>query len=267
MNGLDDLRAVLRRVASEGVAPAGEHALSAPEDALAVIVRQIDATVLGRVIAFDFEGRGRLLCEASGRRLLRLVPPVPDGLGPEAEALAGTPLSGAEEDHLEALAALLSDLAAGASRLRVSSAPRGDGTETGETGISAARLAEALGVGTALAPKPAGGDALAALVEGLEAHLRAAFRASGAQITVLKGDGALIETLTGWSETALEGLVGGETPPAAELREEGLLLFGLPAPAGGHLAVAGQSGDMLIALLDDAGLAPAMRLWQSVRAT
>lgn len=263
MSGLDDLRAVLRRVASGGVAPAREHALSGAADGLAVLVRQIDATVLGRELAFEFEGRGRLVCEASGRRLLRLVPPLPEGLGAEAEALAGTPLSGAEEDHLDALVALLPRLAEGAGSLRVSSAPRGEGGETGETGISAARLAEALGVAGALAPRPAGGDPLAALAEGLGDHLIAAFRTSEAEVSVLRGEGARIEALTGWGEAALDRLLGDGTPLAAELEGGGLILLGLPESAGGHLVVAGQGGDLLVALVDGAGLAPAMRLWQA----
>ena len=125
MSDFERLKAMLRRSAHDGPSQAGRAVYASAQAGVARMLEQFDTAVLGQQLSFEFDDGARLVCTASGRRLLRVCPPAPPGLTAKQSALfARGELAG--ED-----AALVSDLfvglCEGSGGFVVTVEPLGDG--------------------------------------------------------------------------------------------------------------------------------------------
>lgn len=109
---------------------------------LAVILTEIDETLLPRKISLRNERGAILRLEAGNRRLWRFISPAPEGLE-SFEALFNHPISDPSNTQTERLAALLKAFESGKGAVWLHAEPLADGATAGPTGISAVALARA----------------------------------------------------------------------------------------------------------------------------
>jgi hypothetical protein len=123
------------------LAPGGARVIATLSDPspLAALLREVNETVLGRVLTFETSGGSSLALEVSGRRVLRLV--AANGLVGAENCLAAPAL---EDEHKDDLIKLLQTVAAPRHELRVSTLPTPREREAVSIGLPAALLADLL---------------------------------------------------------------------------------------------------------------------------
>lgn len=263
MSDLARLKAALRRTAEDGLAPRGAEVFDRPEDGAAIILGHVDRSMLGRRLGFRFDDGTGFDCEASGRRLIRLLPPEPPGLEPAGAAL----FDGAElrPEQGDLLAATLVTLCGGRTSLRMSSEPLGDAADPSQGGIDTSGLFERLGQAPAdLAQGAEGGD-LDALVAEIGGDLLSGLLIDGEEVTPIRGDGEDADRISPWAVDAVERLLAPDFPLAMALETDGIMAFGLKGSTERHLVVAGRLGRLLVGVVSGADPAETLVRWQRAR--
>ena len=255
MTGPGQIKAALRRAARDGPARDRASAFDRPEDGAAIILGHVDATVLPRRLVFDLDSGGRLACLAASRRLIRLLPPLPPGLGDAFEG--NLPADAA------ATGRALADLCREARRVTLSEDVATAEEEVTGTGLAPAAIAATLD--RTLDRRAPDADPLDALAAALAPDLTCAFTLLEEEVEVLCGDGAAVTALSDFAGDLLGRLLDPGFPLAATLETDGLVIVALGGDADSHVAVAGHLGRYLVAVLDRGDPTPTLAAWRALR--
>lgn len=263
MTDLAKLKAILRRTAADGAFAARKEGFAGAEDGVARLLGHVDRAVLGRRLVFEFDNGARLVAEASGRRLIRLMPPAPAGLGADQAAL----FTGEEirKDQVGALAAALLGLCEGRSGFRLTAEPLGDEVDPTEGGVTPAALLDALGLPSAPAEPDTVQDQVDGLFAALDPRLICAMSIDGEDAVLVRGEGDAAARLTDWASRMMDRLLAPDFPLAAALETDGIMVFGLPEAAGCHLVVAGRLGQIFVASVEGTDPSATLEAWRAIR--
>ena len=77
MSDFDRLKTILRRAARDGSGSPDRVEYETGPAGVARMLEQVAAAVLSQRLSFEFDDGSRVVCEASGGRVLRLLAPAP----------------------------------------------------------------------------------------------------------------------------------------------------------------------------------------------
>lgn len=260
MSDFERLKAMLRRSARDGMAQPGPVRYMTWPEGLARILEQVDTAVLGQRLSFEFDNASRLVCEASGRRLVRLLTPPPPGLTAEHVALFDR--DELAVDDIRALSVLFRGLCERGAGFAMTAEPLGEGIGPVRGGVDPAAIAEAAGLPVEAGPRAGEGTGHEALLEGLRPLLQAVVLVEGEDLTLVRGEGDEAAFIVDWVENSLSKLLSPGFALLGTLETNGLLVFALPATAGRHLLVAGRRGNLLVATVKGSDVVATVDLWR-----
>lgn len=260
MSDLAKLKSVLQQAAADGIQPPRPMPFSAPELGAALILDAVDGALLGRRITVEAGPSGAvLIIDAVGRRLQRVVAPVPDQFAISAHAEL-------KPDDASALAAGLMAFCEGRGELTLSTQPVTHGGDPAEGGISTARVRQELGLEDV---SDGAGDMadlnMEALIAGLTPTCNAALWIQGEDVSLVIGDQARVKELSEWVAPMLERLLSPEFPLSASLETDGVMVFMLPETVGNHLVIAGRLGAYLVAEMKGSDPDATLSIWRKTR--
>ncbi|MDA5092848.1 hypothetical protein O2N63_01970 [Aliiroseovarius sp. KMU-50] len=262
MSDLDRLKEVLRRSARDGTTTSGRIRYGTGPDGVARMLEQVDAAVLAQRLSFEFDDGSRFICEALGRRLVRLLAPPPRGLTAEQVALFDRDDLGGEEVRM--LSDLFITLCERGSRIAVTSDPLGDETNPSHVGIEPAAIARAAGLSGEVLFETKEGSSHEALLDALQPSLRAAILIEGEEATLVCGEGAEAGFVTDWADNSLEDLLSPKFPLLGTLETNGILVFALPKTTGNHLLIAGRHGSLVVATVRNGDVTATLDRWREL---
>lgn len=224
----------LAKLAAAGTAGADgrTRVLKSPQDALSLLVAEIDDIVLPATLECTDENGRALRCDVSGRRLLRLAATrAPAGHG----AILDTELDGDDPELPGAIRALIEGLFSGSDTLNMTTHPLGRSVGPAEVGISPRTLAAAWEL-----PELSLADPEAAMRVFLERHADriAAWHIAGGES---RGDAAL------WGETPPDRVIETLLDPKI-IADAGPVLVSI-ALDGDEALIAARIGDVSLAIL------------------
>lgn len=260
MSDFDRLKAMLRRSARDGTAQAGRFQYATAAAGLARMLHLFDTAVVGQSLRFDFDDGSRLVCEASGRRLVRLLAPPPPGLPAEQVALFGR--DALAVDAVGALSVLFRRLCERGSGFALSAEPLGEGGGPARGGIGPAVIAEAAGLPREALSETGDGMTHEALLAALQPLVHAAMLIEGEDATLVCGEGDEGALLVDWVENSLGKLLSPGFPLLGTLETHGILVFALPGKTGRHVLVAGRCGSFLVATIEGGDVGATADLWR-----
>ncbi|MCB2124541.1 MAG: hypothetical protein H6897_02380 [Rhodobacteraceae bacterium] len=260
MSDFARLKEMLRRSARDGTAQPGRVRYVTWSDGLAGILEQVDIAVVGQRLNFEFDDGSRLVCEASGRRLVRLLAPPPAGLTAEHMALFGRDELSVGDVH--GLSILLRGLCERSAGFAATAEPLGEAAGPVRGGVDPGAIAEAAGLPGEAMPGTGEGTAQEALLEGLQPLLQAVVVVEGEEAALAQGEGDDAARLVDWVENALTKLLSPAFPLLGTLETNGILVFALPEGAGRHLMVSGRRGQLLVATIKGCDVAATVDLWR-----
>ena len=232
------------RIISQGGMPSGMSAL----------IRAIEDTVLERKLEI-MTGTHLISLIASGRRLRGISQVVP-AKGNSAK-LVGKPLSRDDENTLDSVFALLSELVGSSVRLSLRSLPPEPFGKAGEYGVQATELAEIWQVDMDEEPLPA----VERFLRINESAFAAYLHANGSEVVSQDGDIGALQTI--WDSQVEDFLAQRENLPG---HADGPQLLTLNGALGEGQAVAlGLTDDALILMIHEAEAAPSLHAsWQAI---
>jgi|SRR5690606_36321040 hypothetical protein len=260
MNDFERLKAMLRRSARDGMARPGPVRYASWSEGLARILEQVDVAVLGRRLSFEFDDGSRLACEASGRRLVRLLTPPPPGL--TAEQMALFDRDELAFDDVRAVSVLFRGLCERGAGFAMTAEPLGEGGGQVRGGVDPTAISEAAGLPGEASPGRGEGTGHEALLEGLRPLLQAVVLIQGADSSLVLGEGDEAAFVVDWVESSLKELLSPGFPLLGTLETNGLLVFALPERSGRHLLVAGRRGNLLVAAIKHCDVEATVDLWR-----
>ncbi|MEM9757163.1 MAG: hypothetical protein AAF914_14265, partial [Pseudomonadota bacterium] len=218
------LKAVLGRTAADGVS-IGRSARHFEDAAagVALILDAIDTSVLGRRLTISFEGGDPLLVETAGRRLMRILAPLPDGVPAGVE-----PGAELHADEADTVAGMLAAACAGKATLRIASVAIPQAADPSEGGLSPAALRDAIGLAAPERPDRQADLNMDDFIGGIEASLLAALWIQDDAVSLVAGPEARATALSQWAAPVLERLLAPEFPLAAAFETKGIMAFCLP---------------------------------------
>ncbi len=228
-----------------------------------MILRHIDATVIGRRLTLTFDDGALLLCDATGRRLIRLLPPIPKGLYPEQTTLFdGEDL---RRERAQLLAAMLMQLCEKRNSVRITAEPLATDLDPAEGGIAPATVAALLGVQDPVATGSSRPDILERFVAALGPRLRCAVVLSGEEFIHVVGEEAEVAALADWAADTADVLLGPDFPMAPALESDGVLALAPTPGASCHTVIAGRLGQVLIATIEGHDPGKTLDQWRACR--
>ena len=262
MSDLDRLKTILKRAARDGTAAPDMVEYATGPAGVARMLEQLGSAVLGQRLRFEFEDGSRVVCEASGRRLLRLVGPAPSHLIPKQAALfSRDELAG---DDVQLVADLLVGLSDRNARFAVTTEPLGDEFGPTHGGIAPEAIAEAAGLNGGLQVATGEDPSHEAFLDALGPSLQAAILIDGEDASLIYGEGDPAAFIIDWAEGALDNLLTAGFPLLGTLETNGILVFSLPESAGRDLLVAGRRGSLVIAAVTGGHLAETVDRWRAL---
>jgi hypothetical protein len=262
MSDFDRLKAMLRRSARDGTAPPGRVGYATGPAGVAHMLEQVDTAVLGQRLGFEFDDGSRLVCETSGRRLVRLLAPAPPGLSAEQAALFDRDELAA--DDLRGLADLLFGLCERGSGVAMTAEPLGDEIDPAHGGVAPAAIAEAAGLPGAALFEPGAGASQEAFLDALRPSLQAVVLVEGEEASLIHGEGDEAAFLVDWVDSSLGILLSPGFPLLGTLETNGILVFALPETAGCHLLIAGRRGSLVVATVKGGDVAATLDRWRAL---
>lgn len=260
---LEDKLAKLRqreRIAGEGRRLRGATA----EALLAAVVTEIDETILPRNLSFSVEKGVTVHLSVANRRLQALVAPAPALDGIDVAALAGQPLSDAEDAALGEVKKVLLAAFADAAPVAIQSArPEGAGFPS-DVGVPSNILARVWGLAEVSGEELSPEDILSRFLSGIAEDAIAWLRIEGEDVTDQGGDAAVLEQLGDHAAVFLDGYFGKFE---GLYTEESFALATLVAPVGpgGHGALFVEIGELSAFVAINAERAPDLAaLWQKM---
>ncbi len=258
MSDFDRMKAMLKRAARDGMASQGRVGLEPGPACVARILEQ--AAVLGQRLGFDFGDGTRLVCEASGRRLVRLLAPAPSGLSAEQRALFDR--AELATDDLQVLSKLLVELCARGSGFEMTAEPLGDAIEPVHGGVNPADIAKAAGLPAEALFGAQDGPTPEAFLDALGRSVLSVIQIDGEEAALIHGEGEDAAFLFDWVEHGLGTLLSPDFPLFGTLETNGILVFALPEAAGRHLLVAGERGRFTVAAVKGSDVAATLDHWR-----
>ncbi|MGV6847877.1 MAG: hypothetical protein ACWA5A_05800 [Marinibacterium sp.] len=261
----NDIRSILSSAAADGVDERRSVRAASPREALEFVLQKVSATVMGRVLTFDFGDAGSLRVEAASRRVTRLVLPLPDSCGVETGRLEADPANLSDPEICAAFAALLTGLCATADQVRLTVAPIVGGADPVRRGVSVEALADALGMA---AEESAGAEAdgLARFVAGAAEAILCAEKVTNDRVEPLKGSAEDLECLTRRVKDLLPDMSPQDGRIARMIGPRGLLVLGQGTGSAPHLVVGAFDGVYLVALAKGGKATGLPALWRSTLA-
>ncbi|WP_347312239.1 hypothetical protein [Defluviimonas sp. SAOS-178_SWC] len=261
MSDFGRVKATLRRAARDGAGQSGRVEYVTARDGVARILDEVDVSVLGQRLGFEFDDGSCLRCEASGRRLLRLLAPRPPGLTKEQMALFDRDeLAADTAPVLSSLFVRLCERGAGFSR---TAEPIGGGADPAPGGVEPAAIAEAAGLPVGSVPETGEATPHAAFLDALRPMLRAAILIDGDDSSLILGGEEEAALLVDWVENSLVNLLSPGFALLGTLETNGILVFDLSEAAGRHMLVAGRRGSLLVATVKGGDAAATLNLWRT----
>lgn len=147
MSGIEKhhgVRASLGWSAADGIASPDRRDVETVEDALDFVLLRVSSTMLGRKLTFSFHDDASLTVEVAGRRLIRVLEPLPAVAQAESEILLDANRSGHDVEWTEALARTLRLVAEKCGQISLTYEPLGHDVDPMRKGITAEKLASAL---------------------------------------------------------------------------------------------------------------------------
>lgn len=228
-------------------------------DGIAGVLREIDATVLGRNLLFTNSLDEQVGLTVSGRRIQRVHSLAPPELAKAYESLTEHRFAGADEPESEPLFELLVHLVSGGAEVSVRS-ERVAADESGpDVGASTDGLAAAWGLDPDAEDDPDEGDPpLSAFLDGCEEFLAAAVLLEDGDLVESLGDDTDVAQLMGYAEhcaalTVVKSIEEGEPFLFAMRRDD---------DERGAVIFAGEDSELLVLVTSGANLSLILSLWQ-----
>jgi hypothetical protein len=260
MSDLHKLREVLRDTARDGPISTSVKSYGDASDAVRFILQSIDRAVLGRQITFTFDDGAALRCVASGRRLIRFLPPAPSGLEVHAPLFD---VSDIRSDSAEAVAGLLAAICAPRSKIDVTADPRDDDPDPLESGIAPSDISDALGLDTTGGGDGSGAEALDAFLGDISGRLTAALWIVEKDISIALGDDNVAAKLAKDAAPFIELAMDPKFPLSASLETDGILTFCRRDDDPTHILIAGRLGQFLVAQVSDDDEPATLKAWRN----
>ncbi len=259
-----DLRATLIQAAASGVDSDRALRTGNATRALGFVLEQISATMLGRVLTFAIDGEPQLICEASGRRLMALRPPLPGQATEAQQALAGAALKVSDPDTTALLVALLRSTIQPASQISVTVSQNGRGMDPLAQGISVPQLLDALELDPAILDRQPPDGILSRILEVGRAHMECAAWLVGAELEIDHGSDAALDLLLDQAEPLLAELAEHRGEIASALAGFGMLTLDSRRPGARPMFFATDGQRHVTGLTTPNGALPLLALWTSL---
>ncbi len=262
MSDFDRVKSMLKSAARDGTAPPGQIDYETGRVGVARMLEKLGTAVLGQRLSFEFEDGSHFVCEASGRRLVRLLAPAPAHLIPGQVALfERDELSG---DDAQGLADLLVALCERNSGFAVTAEPLGDEIGPAHRGVEPAAIAEAAGLPGESLFETGKDPSHEAFLDALGPSLQAAIVIEDEDASLICGEGDEAAFIVDWAESSLDNLLTAGFPLLGTLETNGILVFALPETQGRDLLIAGRRGSLVIATVRSGHLAETLDRWRAL---
>lgn len=261
MSEFERVKALLGRAARDGTAPSRRVAYATAQAGLARLLEELETAVLGQRLRFDFDNGSHLVCEVSGRRLLRVPDASRRGLGAAEATLIGR--DGLAAEDAGALGGLLAALCGGGTGFVVTGERSGDAAGEAGGGVDPRAIAEAAGLPAQPTRDEGAGAPHEAFLERLRPAVLAAVLVEGDEVSPILGEGAEADRLAGWLERSLGRLLSPGFALLGTLETNGILVFAQPEAARRHLLVAGRRGSFLVASVTGEDVAATLDAWRT----
>ena len=262
MSDFERLKTMLRNAARDGMAPRDRVKYETGRAGVAHILEELGTAVLGQRLSFEFEDGARIVCEASGRRLVRLLTPAPARLTPEQVALFDRDDLAGED--AQGLADLLVGLCERNSGFAVTAQPLGDEIGPAHGGVAPAAIAEAAGL-SGDTPVETGNDpSHQAFLDALGPSLQAAVLVEDEAASLICGEGDEAAFIVDWADSSLDKLLTAGFPLLGTLETNGILVFSLPETQDRDLLIAGRRGSLVIATVTGGHLVETLDRWRAL---
>lgn len=262
MSEFGRLKALLRRSARDGTARPGRVEYGTGSTGVGRLLDQVDIAVLRQRLCFEFDDGSCLLCVASGRRLVRLLPPAPPGLTAEQLALFDRGCLAPED--VQALCKLLGGLCERGSSFAMTAEPLANEIDPTHGGVEPAAIAEVARLPSAGPFEPEDYPSHEAFLDALGTSVESVLLVEGEDALLVRGEGDAAAFIVDWAESALEALLSPGFPLLGTLETSGILLFALPETAGFHLLIAGRRGSLLAATVKGGDVAATLDRWRAL---